>query len=120
MLRENETLETEIMKKILFILIALPTFALADTFKLVWDAPTQNTDGTPVSLKGYKLYKGTKPGVYTHTSIPNVPAYTLTLTTPATYYLAVTAVSTRGIQSLKSNVLKVVVVPKPTAPANLR
>ena len=73
---------------------------------LSWDAPTTNTDGTPLSdLSGYIIYYGTFSGDYTSSediglsgcvapapSVPHTCTYTVTGLTPGvTYYFAATA-----------------------------
>jgi hypothetical protein len=59
-----------------------------------WTAPTENSDGSPVSdLSGYKLYYGTSSGDYT-TSVDvgnTLSGYIVGLTSGITYYFAVTA-----------------------------
>lgn len=74
---------------------------------LTWDPPTQNTDGSPVSLKGYKIHWGTALGNYSNTVTvdnPGLSSYVVDQLTPATWYFVVTAVSTNGVESDFSNV----------------
>lgn len=72
-----------------------------------WAAPTQNTDGTPLTdLAGYKLYWGTSPGEYTGSIAidnPGLTTYVVENLVPATYYFVVTAVNADGAESEKSN-----------------
>jgi putative Ig domain-containing protein len=75
--------------------------------RLSWVAPTQNTDGTPITdLAGYRIYFGTSAEELTD-SIDVVGAQSTTYVVenlPAgTYYFAVTAYSTAGIDSGESN-----------------
>jgi hypothetical protein len=66
----------------------------AGTIKLAWDAPTTNSDGSPLTdLAGYYVYYGTASGVYgPPVDAKNVTTYTLTGLTPGqTYFIAVTA-----------------------------
>jgi hypothetical protein len=78
----------------------------AGTISLAWEAPTTNSDGTPLTdLAGYYVYYGTASGVY---GIPvdakNVTTYTLTGLTPGqTYFIAVAAYDTSQNQSQLSN-----------------
>jgi hypothetical protein len=92
--------------------VALPEFsvtvteATASTSKsatLSWEAPSQNVDGSAlVNLTGYKIHYGTKPGSYSQTiSIDTVgmTTYTIDGLSAGTYYFAITAVSTGGLES---------------------
>ena len=74
------------------------------TATLAWNAPTTNADGTPVTnLAGYKIYYGTVSGFYTAAlSIGNMTNYTIALAS-GTYYFAVTAIDTFGLESGFSN-----------------
>lgn len=74
------------------------------TAALSWNAPTTNTNGTPLTnLAGYKIHYGTASGTYTATfAIGNVTNYAFAL--PAgTYYFAVSAYDTLGLESGYSN-----------------
>ena len=76
----------------------------AGTIKLAWDAPTTNSDGSPLTdLAGYYVYYGTASGVYgSPVDAKNVTTYTLTGLTPGqTYYITVTAYDTSGNESDK-------------------
>jgi uncharacterized protein YjdB len=72
---------------------------------LSWNAPTTNTDGTPLTdLAGYKLYMGTSSGNYTTVvNIGNVTTYTLSNLAPGTYYFVVTAYDSSSLESSFSN-----------------
>ena len=69
------------------------------TASLSWD-PSTNT-----SLAGYNVYMGTQPGIYgSPTSAGLNTSYTVgSLTGGKTYYFAVTAVDTAGVESSQSN-----------------
>ncbi len=72
----------------------------AGTVTLSWKAPTTNTDGTPLTnLAGYKVHYGTASGIYTATVvIGNTTNYSFAL--PAgTYYFALSAYDTLGLES---------------------
>jgi len=75
--------------------------AYAADVPLVWD-PNSETD-----LAGYKVYWGTASGVYgapvTLPGTPSAPTYTVSNLTPGTYYFAVTAYNTAGLESGFSN-----------------
>jgi hypothetical protein len=72
---------------------------------LSWNAPTTNTDGTPLTdLVGYKVYMGTSSGNYTTVvNIGNVTTYVVNNLAPGTYYFVVTAYDSSNIESSFSN-----------------
>lgn len=72
---------------------------------LAWNAPTTNADGTPLTnLAGYKVYYGTASGSYTSTiNVGKVTSYTINNLASGTYYFAVTAYDTVGLESGYSN-----------------
>lgn len=92
---------------------------------LSWDAPTTNTDGTPLTdLAGYKVYCGQAAGVYdSPLDAGNVLSYRVSdsLAVDGTYFCAATAYDTSGNESTYSNE---VTFPldrlAPGAPINLR
>jgi len=72
-----------------------------------WAAPTQDTNGSPVSeLSGYRIYYGTTSHQYSTTiDVPNPALVTYVveaLTVGVTYYFAVAAVSAGGAESALS------------------
>jgi hypothetical protein len=74
---------------------------------LNWNAPTTNTDGSPLNdLAGYKVYWGTSQGNYPNSQTLNVGIQTFVVEplTPATWYFVVTARDTDGNESGYSNV----------------
>ncbi len=80
--------------------------AFAGTTSLVWDPPTTNTDGTPLTdLAGYKIYYGTTSGSYTNNiDVGNVTTSVVNnLTDGRTYYFTATAYDSSGIESSFSN-----------------
>jgi hypothetical protein len=78
---------------------------------LTWDAPTTNTDGSPLNpatdLTTYRIYYGTASQTYTQTvNVTNPGTATITKTlnlSPGTYYFVVTTVNTAGQESSYSN-----------------
>ena len=70
---------------------------------LSWEAPSQNVDGSALTgLTGYKIHYGTKPGSYSETiSIDTVAmtTYVIDGLAAGTYYFAITAVSSGGLES---------------------
>lgn len=74
----------------------------AATVSLAWDAPVNNTDGTPiVNLAGYRLYYGTASQTYSNSiTIGLSPTATISnLQEGVTYYFAVVARSEAGAES---------------------
>ncbi len=99
---------------IFFLLSASPVFAASVT--LTWDAPTTNSDTTPLTdLSGYRVYMSTTSGQYNSGNIVknNIPASsstggvteitTVDNLTNGTYYFAVTAYDIYGNESGYSN-----------------
>ena len=88
---------------------ALPAFtitvsaATTSSVTVRWVAPTTNVDGTPISgLQGYRVHYGTTSGQYSQ----SVPVGSSTITSavieglsPATWYFAVKAISSSGVES---------------------
>jgi hypothetical protein len=77
---------------------------------LTWTPPTTNTDGSPLTLTGYKVYWGTSQGNYPNSRQipPGVASHVVEPLTPATWYFVVTALSATG-ESAYSNVASKVV-----------
>ncbi len=93
---------------------ALSAFAIAVTTvstgraTLSWTPPTENTDGSTLSnLAGYRIRYGTSAGSLTNTIVvenASVTTYVVEDLAPATWYFAVTAVTSSGAESNHSNV----------------
>lgn len=70
---------------------------------LSWAPPTQNTDGTALTnLGGYKIYYGTSSTALSQTvsvNSPGLTAYVIDSLSPATYYFAIKALTTAGVES---------------------
>jgi hypothetical protein len=79
---------------------AAPT---ARAVSLAWDPPTQNSDGTPlVDLRGYKIHYGNAPNSYSNTisvDTPGVTSFVVDLLAAGTYYFALTAYNSTGVES---------------------
>ena len=79
------------------------------TATLSWTAPTENTNGTPVTtLAGYTIQYGTSESALSQTVSINSPStlsYTITGLTPGTWYFAVVAVAADGTQSALSGIV---------------
>ncbi len=95
--------------------VSLPAFAITVTaavagsssVNLSWVAPTENSDGTPLTdLKGYKIHYGAESQSYTDAISVDNPTLTtfLVSTLPAgKYYFAVTALNASGLESSPSD-----------------
>ena len=83
--------------------LGLAGTASAETVTVQWNANTE------VGIIGYTVAYGTRSGVYT-TTVPagNVTSYPLTLTTPGTYYVAVSATSAGGTSNYSAEVSTVI------------
>jgi Fibronectin type III domain len=75
---------------------------------LSWDAPTSNTNGSPLmDLGGYRIYYGSTPGELTQTiqiSSIGMQTYVIDGLEPGTWYFAIVAVARNGIESSLSNI----------------
>jgi hypothetical protein len=80
---------------------------------LSWTAPTQNTDGTPLSnLTAYKIYYGTSAGSYPNQvriDNPGITSYVVDNLVPDTYFFVSTAINATGVESGFSNMASKVV-----------
>jgi hypothetical protein len=74
---------------------------------LSWQPPTTNTDGSSLTnLAGYKVYWGTTAGNYPNSvavNNPGITTYVVENLTPNTYYFAVKAFNSVGVESTWSN-----------------
>jgi hypothetical protein len=75
---------------------------------LSWTAPTENTDGsTLANLAGYRISYGTNASALTNSIVignPSVTTYVVENLSAATWYFAVTALTSSGTESDLSNV----------------
>ncbi len=76
---------------------------------LSWSAPTQTTNGKPLTdLAGYTIYYGTNSSELTQTievTNPSATSYDVSNLTAGTYYFAVAAYTAVGTQSARSSVV---------------
>jgi Fibronectin type III domain len=77
---------------------------------LSWSAPSENTNGSALTnLAGFKIHYGTAPTQLTNTialTNPGLLTYVLTeLPIGTTYYFAVIAVTTTGVESAPSHMV---------------
>lgn len=70
---------------------------------LAWQAPTQNTDGSPLlNLKGYKIHYGKQSGHYDQTIVidnSSVTRYVIENLESGTYFFAISSVAGNGSES---------------------
>jgi hypothetical protein len=100
---------------------SLPAFAITvvatatGSVTLSWTAPTQNTDGSPLTdLAGYRIYWGTSQSNLTNSvtlTNPGVTTYVVGQLTPATWYFAATARNNAGLESAFSNIATRTITP---------
>jgi hypothetical protein len=81
--------------------------ATSGSAALSWIAPTENTDGSPITdLAGYHIYYGTSADALTTTVTVNggsSTTYTVSGLSPGTYYFSVVAYNAEGVDSADSN-----------------
>ena len=83
--------------------------SVVGTATLSWEAPTTNTNGTPLTdLAGYRIYYGASPESLGHTvqiKTIGLQTYVIDDLGPGTWYFAVLAVSADGTESTLSNIV---------------
>lgn len=81
----------------------------ASAVTLAWEAPTTNSDGTPLNdLTGYNIHYGTSSQNYTDEIVisnPSVTRYVVEGLPPGNYYFAVSAYNSKGVESPRSGEL---------------
>ena len=84
----------------------------SDTVTISWDAPSLNTDGSPLTdLAGFNVYYGSNPAdLSERTSIanPGIAMYVIESLSPGTWYFAVSAYDASGNESALSDVVSCV------------
>ena len=87
---------------------APPVSPATGSATLSWTAPTENTDGSPLTdLAGYHIYYGTSAGAWTSTITilsATETSYVVSSLASGTYYFAIVAFNSEGIDSADSNV----------------
>jgi hypothetical protein len=80
---------------------------------LQWEPPTENTDASPLTdLRGYHLYYGNTPDALTskmNLPVAGIASYVVEFLTPGTWYFAVAAYNSAGVEGELSAVAKRVV-----------
>ena len=83
------------------------TSPTAKTVNLQWQAPTENSDGTPLTdLKGYKIHYGTASQTYSgeiSVDNPTVTTFLVDSLGAGKYFFAVTAYNKSGTESSPSD-----------------
>ena len=89
--------------------VSLPAFQIAVTemangsATLSWVAPTDNTDGTPLTnLAGYRIYSGTSVTAMTQVvqiANPGIVTYLVANLSPGTWYFSVRAYTSANVES---------------------
>lgn len=101
-----------------------PVHAVALTKTLAWNASTLNTDGTPATIIGYKLYRSSDNGATFLKEFPMTGATILTFTDTAVpvgqICYEVTALNANGESARSNRVCFLVSESVPNAPTNLR
>ncbi len=95
--------------------ISLPAFQIAVTpiadgsATLSWVAPTENTNGTPLTnLAGYRIYYGTSTTAMTQIvqiANPGIVTYVVSNLSPATWYFSVRSYTSANVESNTSSVV---------------
>ena len=102
-----------------FCVVFAMTLAQAQQVQLGWNTPLQ-ADGTPLTdLASYRLYVGSRSGHYeTMVPVGMATEYTVTnLSAGQTYYFAIKASTTAGIESVFSNEVSITLpLPAPSQP----
>jgi hypothetical protein len=79
------------------------------TATLSWEAPTSNTNGTPLlDLAGYRIYYGSSAKDLSHSvhiGTIGLQTYVIENLEPGTWYFAVMALASNGAESTLSNVV---------------
>src|ERR1700722_9171848 len=82
--------------------------ATAGAVTLMWVAPTDNTNGTPLTdLAGYHIHYGTNPDNLTQVidlASTSTTEYEVSGLAPGTYYFSVSAYTAAGTESAESDV----------------
>jgi hypothetical protein len=100
---------------------SLPSFSIAvnsvgtsnGSATLSWTPPTRNTNGTTLTnLAGYRIYYGTSPSTLTRTVTLNnagLTRHVISDLSAATWYFAIRAYTSTGVESTNSNTVSKVV-----------
>ena len=80
------------------------------SFTIAWQPPMENEDGTPLTdLAGYRIYYGTSSGKYSEEvrlDSPGLTSYVIDNLAPGTYFLVMTSINSRDLESKPTPELK--------------
>jgi hypothetical protein len=91
--------------------VSLPAFSIAvgaigtGQATLSWTPPTQRTDGTPLTLGGYRIYYGSGPNDFNYVVDVNsagIATYVVENLPSGTWYFVVSALDSNGVESATS------------------
>lgn len=109
---------------------AVSAFALAPpavptAVSVSWTAPTQNTDGSPLTdLASFNIYQGTSIPTLVKVGTTTTMGYTTPSLPPGTYFFAVSAVNSAGTESVLSASISATIAPPapkvPNAPSDVK
>jgi len=124
---------------ILILLLGLPLLSwgvvtddwpkvIASTCRLAWNAPTKNTDGTPLTnLANYQIFLATTLGGYTQTPSATIAAPATSTScasfgaiTPGKYFVIMKAVNTTGRASVATPELDFEIITVSEPPSELK
>lgn len=108
------------LSRFAFVWLCIASVANAETLTFVWDAPTTNVDGTPLTdLVGYRFYRGSTSNNYKAWADTKAIVTNFTLDEPndGLFFYAVTAINSRGLESAYSNEVIVLVRQSTPRPA---
>jgi hypothetical protein len=93
---------------------ATPTPTVQGWAALSWDTPLQNDDGSPLTdLAGFRIYYGTSATNLSQVAQINQPSatsFTVNDLNAGTWYFALTAVNSQGVESQRSGVASKAVI----------
>lgn len=114
----SESIKLAVGDHTLTLACTVPDNPIKATVTLLWTAPTQNVDGTALTdLAGFKLYYGTSATALSQTISINNPAqnvYKVEDLNPGTWFFALTALNSTGIESAKSATVNKALTETPT------
>jgi len=92
--------------------VSLPAFSIGVNAMAVgratlsWTPPTLRSDGSALSLSGYRIYYGNTPNAFNNViTVPTVGVTTYVVENlgTGTWYFTISAVDTAGVESVPSN-----------------
>lgn len=109
------------MKRLIAALMMVAAVAYSAEIVVEWDAPTANTDGSPIeSSLTYEVLAGSSDGVYDRTNTVSGTSINLSVPKNRWQYVAVVAVNEVGERSDLSESLKCALKVAPGRPTRVR